>query len=97
MSWDRSRSNMGQRWPGIRQKVLRNSGGICGLCGEDGAVEVDHIIPRHLGGSSDPGNLMAVCRKCHGYKSSAEGHAAQARKRKLRKRPADKHPGRLYD
>lgn len=97
MSWAGEGSHMGPRWSGIRQKILRNSGGICGLCGGDGAVEVDHIIPRHMGGSSDPGNLMAVCRTCHGRKSSAEGNAAQARRRKMRKRPTDKHPGRLYE
>ena len=96
MAWGSGSSNMGPRWSGIRQKVLRNSGGVCGSCGNSGAVEVDHIIPRHLGGSSDPANLMAVCRECHGRKSSAEGNAAQARKRKLRKRPVEKHPGRLY-
>jgi 5-methylcytosine-specific restriction endonuclease McrA len=96
MAWGNNRPSMGPRWDAIRRKVLRNSGGVCGACGKDGAVEVDHIIPRHLGGSSEPDNLMAVCRKCHGRKSSAEGNAAQARKRKLRKRPVEKHPGRLY-
>jgi 5-methylcytosine-specific restriction endonuclease McrA len=97
MAWSGKGANMGPRWAGIREKVLRNSGGICGMCGGDGAVEVDHIIPRHAGGTSEPHNLQAICRKCHGLKSARESHAVQAKKRRMRKRPPDKHPGRLYE
>jgi 5-methylcytosine-specific restriction endonuclease McrA len=96
MAWGSDRPSMGPRWAGIRQKVLRNSGGLCAICGGDGASEVDHIVPRHLGGSSEPANLQAVCRRCHGRKSASESHAVQARRRKLRKRPSERHPGRLY-
>ena len=97
MSWGEQGSDMGTRWHVIRRRVLRASDGVCGLCGSQGACEVDHIVPRHMGGSDDPGNLMAVCRQCHARKSSAEGHAVLRRRRALRKRPADKHPGRFYE
>ena len=27
--------------------------------------EVDHILPRHLGGTNDKNNLQLLCRKCN--------------------------------
>jgi 5-methylcytosine-specific restriction endonuclease McrA len=29
---------------------------------------VDHIYPRHLGGTSDPDNLQALCTQCNSRK-----------------------------
>ena len=36
----------------------------CQLCGGH-ATHVDHIVPRHLGGSSDESNLRSLCPPCH--------------------------------
>jgi len=39
----------------------------CEVCGNQ-AVDINHIIPRGMGGTNKPDemkNLMAVCRKCH--------------------------------
>lgn len=94
--WNSQGSDMGTRWAAARRRAIRDSGGICYLCGGEGVCEVDHVVPRSRGGSDHPDNLRGVCRSCHARKSSAEGHAAKARKRALRKRPADKHPGRFY-
>ena len=96
MGWSSRGSDMGTRWAAIRRRVLRASDGVCYLCGRDGACEVDHIVPRSRGGSDHPDNLRAICRSCHARKSSAEGHAVQKRRRELKKRPAEKHPGRFY-
>lgn len=95
MVWADRTPPMGSRWAAIRQKVLRDSGGVCARCGDDGACEVDHIVSRRRGGTNEYTNLQALCRVCHAHKSSAEGNAAKARRRAARKRPADKHPGRL--
>jgi 5-methylcytosine-specific restriction endonuclease McrA len=92
--WSDRGSNMGSRWAAIRQKVLRDSGGVCAKCGEDGACEVDHIVSRRLGGSNEYNNLQALCRNCHARKSSSEGNAAKARLRAARVRPSGRHPGR---
>ena len=92
--WSDRGSNMGSRWAAIRQKVLRDSGGVCARCGEDGACEVDHIVSRRLGGSNDHNNLQALCKRCHNLKSSSEGNAAKARLRAARVRPSGRHPGR---
>ena len=43
---------------------------FCGICGERmyGDVEVDHIYPVHLGGSSELDNLQAVHKSCNSRK-----------------------------
>lgn len=40
------------------------------LCEECGSVAVDihHIVKRSQGGSDEPENLIALCRKCHSKK-----------------------------
>ncbi len=92
--WTSEGSDMGSRWAAVRRKVLRDAGGVCAGCGEDGAVEVDHIVSRRRGGSNDYTNLQALCRGCHVRKSSSEGNAAKARLRAARVRPSGRHPGR---
>jgi 5-methylcytosine-specific restriction endonuclease McrA len=94
MGWSREGSDMGPRWSGVRQKVLRDSGGVCARCGEDGACEVDHVVSRRNGGSNEYSNLQALCRACHASKSSAEGNAAKARLKAKKSRPVGRHPGR---
>jgi hypothetical protein len=39
----------------------------CEVCGSQ-AVDINHIVPRGMGGTKKPdeiNNLMATCRKCH--------------------------------
>jgi len=36
------------------------------------ALELDHIIPLHQGGTHDPNNLQMLCKKCHKDKNKAE-------------------------
>ena len=55
----------GRPWERTRRAILARSN-TCHLCGHEGAGEVDHIIPRSLGGNPvDPGNLAPA----HGWKS----------------------------
>lgn len=47
--------------------LLIEQGGHCGYCGitlHDDA-EIDHIIPLSRGGTSEPDNLIACCRRCN--------------------------------
>lgn len=56
---------------GLRYEILRRAGGRCELCGvshEEVPLQVDHIIPRALGGSNDPSNLQVLCRTCNADK-----------------------------
>lgn len=49
---------------------------LCVLCQEAGvvaaAVEVDHIIPLHLGGADEDHNKQGLCKPCHDAKSAEE-------------------------
>ena len=46
------------------------------------ATEVDHIKPRHRGGSVDDiSNLQPLCEECHAAKTDREGSRQTQRKR----------------
>ena len=51
-------------WKKQRLRVLSRDGYTCTYCG-DVATEVDHIIPRKVGGSHDMDNLTSACRRCN--------------------------------
>jgi 5-methylcytosine-specific restriction endonuclease McrA len=38
---------------------------------------VDHVVPAHLGGSTEIANLQSCCRPCHDKKTAAEARAAR--------------------
>lgn len=86
------RSNMPSNWDRLRRKALRGVK-ACEKCCGPGPFEVDHIIPRHLGGSNDPDNLQALCHSCHAAKSASEWRARAEKLQQLRRRPRDRHPG----
>jgi ATP adenylyltransferase len=41
---------------------------LCGVSGEEKALEADHIVPRNKGGSDDLSNLQALCYSCNAMK-----------------------------
>ena len=50
----------------IRKAVILRDGRKCMECGKSNCrLEVHHIKPRRLKGSSTPGNLITLCTKCH--------------------------------
>jgi 5-methylcytosine-specific restriction protein A len=55
----------GVKWRTRRRFVLDRDQGICWLCGGAGADTVDHVTPRHHGGSDDPVNLRAAHARCN--------------------------------
>lgn len=77
-------------WGRLRENILRKHKGICYICGEAGADEVDHIIPRHLGGSDLPHNLAPIHQKlpphCHRQKTQEEAQEARKQLRSKRRR-----------
>ena len=64
----RSVSNAKKRFIGARQ------GWRCGQCQEQlsASYEVDHKIRLTDGGGTEVDNLIALCRDCHGYKTTME-------------------------
>ena len=47
--------------PGIRYIITKRDK-VCKLCGSSKDLIIHHIIPN---GSSDPDNLILLCRRCH--------------------------------
>ncbi len=55
-----------------RRAVLERQGDACALCGERGALEMDHVRAVADGGGSDADNLQAVCQTCHRERSRSQ-------------------------
>jgi hypothetical protein len=56
-----------------RFEILRRDGYTCRYCGAqapDVPLTVDHVIPRALGGATDPTNLVTACKDCNSGKTS---------------------------
>lgn len=97
MTWQGTTRTSTPEWRRLRLTILRRDRGRCYIC-RGVATEVDHILSHvecvRLGLDPDlPTNLAAICSTCHARKSSTEGNAEQARRRALRRRPAERHPG----
>ncbi len=55
-------------WERLRAKYLA-ANPFCFACGEP-STDVDHIVPKSLGGSDDEDNLQALCHRCHSRKTA---------------------------
>lgn len=89
--WSHRARNM-EPVPGtVRFRVLTRAQGRCEACGisnEERALEVDHIVPRTMGGSNDFSNLQALCSKCNAEKLNLDTTDFSA----VRKRLSDRDP-----
>lgn len=59
----------------LRYRVLVAARGKCQLCGvhsSERRIEVDHVVPRSLGGTNDLANLQALCDECNRGKSNRD-------------------------
>lgn len=103
MAWETSdrRSRLPADWPRIRQRILRRDGHRCTHLDEDGlrcpdrATDVDHV---RAGDDNADSNLTSLCSAHHRVKSSREGGAAMAAKRRQidkKFRRQETHPGLL--
>jgi len=53
-------------WSAVRDGALRRARGTCEFCQERAAQEVHHTTYKNLG-HEHPGDLIALCRRCHEY------------------------------
>jgi hypothetical protein len=73
MALNQSHRELGtQRWKDQRVRVLKRDGYICQYCGLE-ATQVDHVIPRKVGGDHSLDNLVACCAPCNSAKGAKEG------------------------
>lgn len=69
----------------LRFEIFRRDGFRCRYCGLPAAetgegLTIDHVIPKALGGTNEPGNLVTACKDCNSGKTSSgpdEAHVAQ--------------------
>lgn len=58
--------------------VMRKFYGVCHVCGEPNADQVDHVIPLAEGGPDELDNLRPIHAKpCHADKTQAEARRAR--------------------
>jgi len=63
----------------VKKIVAYNQSYKCAACERLGVdqllpptYEVDHVIPLHMGGTNEIGNLEALCNSCHAQKTQYE-------------------------
>lgn len=62
----------------LRYEILRRDNFACRYCGAaapDVKLNADHVIPKSLGGSDKPENLVASCADCNAGKTSSMPNA----------------------
>lgn len=80
-------------WDSTRKRILKRDRGVCYLCGQVGADNVDHIVPVSAGGSHRDQNLAAIHEiPCHRYKTSQQTNRAKP-EQVSKKREPEQHPG----
>lgn len=63
-----------------KREVLRRDNYTCQYCGQHtGYLTVDHIVPRHLGGTHSWDNLVAACPACNHRKGGRTLEQVQMR------------------
>jgi 5-methylcytosine-specific restriction endonuclease McrA len=77
-----------------KREVFRRDNYTCQYCGRQTShLTIDHVIPRHRGGTHRWDNLVAACPQCNRHKGGrnvAEAHMA------LRRRPTEPFPTASY-
>jgi 5-methylcytosine-specific restriction endonuclease McrA len=89
-SWSRrpARPDLDSAWDRLSLR-RRNAFPICEVPGCSRPSEsTDHIVPAFEGGTSEWGNLQALCREHHQEKTVAESHRAAKREAAARKASA---------
>ena len=59
----------------VRYSVFKRANFHCELCGiraDDKALEVDHVVPKSLGGADDISNYQALCYSCNASKGNRD-------------------------
>lgn len=69
------------KWYKLRARIMERDEHLCQTCLKDNiytpASQVDHITPKFKGGTDDPSNLQAICKKCHDKKTRLEAQEAR--------------------
>jgi 5-methylcytosine-specific restriction endonuclease McrA len=64
MTMHSQRKSNSTQWKKLRMRILQRDGFECYWCGAE-ANTCDHVIPVARGGTDDPENLVAACKRCN--------------------------------
>lgn len=62
----------------IRYEILNRDHHTCQYCGASAPqveLQIDHVIPKALGGTDEPTNLVTACKDCNSGKTSSSPNA----------------------
>lgn len=77
-----------------KREVLRRDDYMCQYCGKKSTqLTIDHIIPRHAGGTNDWLNVVAACPPCNRRKG---GKTPDQANMPLRRPPYEPRPSAMY-
>jgi 5-methylcytosine-specific restriction endonuclease McrA len=67
MAYASERKKNSTQWKKLRLMILNRDSWSCQYCGEVERSEmtIDHIIPIARGGTDEPENLIAACKRCN--------------------------------
>ena len=68
-----------QAYRDYRELVIEFLGNRCIDCGSQEELELDHIIPKYIGGKNRLANVQILCKKCHSKKTGTEARRGYAR------------------
>lgn len=68
----------GASWRRLRQMILARDP-VCTVCHRVVSTEVDHHVPKSMGGEDTMDNCRGICGDCHAKKTAAEGCEAAGR------------------
>jgi len=77
-----------------RREVFRRDNFICQYCGKQfGALTIDHIVPKHLGGMQSWTNVVTACPSCNHIKG---GRRLQDTNMNLIRKPSEPPNSAIY-
>lgn len=77
-----------------KREILRRDDYTCQYCGKKTTqLTIDHVIPRHAGGSNDWDNVVAACPPCNRRKG---GQTPDQANMPLRTLPTEPKPSAIY-
>ena len=64
MTLHSQRKSNSTQWKKLRLRILQRDGYECFWCAAE-ATTCDHVIPVARGGTDEPDNLVAACKRCN--------------------------------
>lgn len=68
MFGDSKRKESNRRLTKQQEIAFSRDGGRCHYCNVGGAMTIDHVVPRSMGGGNSADNIVLACKSCNSSK-----------------------------